>query len=202
LLHDFTVTDNIVKATLYRLRYRSRNEIGWSDYSPIAYVRAANVPIPPLKPSYNISTTDTVTLNIPRSLDDGGSPILGYRLWADAGNDFSSQFTEVPSYNTHDTLFTSIPTDLTPGATYRFKTTAYNVYGDSDFSYEIIVGVGANVPEPDQVTRDLLFESQTSMLVHWLPVLSSELLLTGYSLEMDDGLIGPFVEIYDGRDNT
>jgi hypothetical protein len=45
LLFEYIVTgDNILKATLYRLRYRARNEIGWSDYSPIAYVKAANVP--------------------------------------------------------------------------------------------------------------------------------------------------------------
>lgn len=38
LLNDFAITDNIEKGTIYRLRYRVRNAIGWSDYSPIAYI--------------------------------------------------------------------------------------------------------------------------------------------------------------------
>jgi hypothetical protein len=38
--------------------------------------------------------------------------------------------------------------------------------------------------------------------VHWAAVDTSDLQITGYVLEMDDGFGGPFVEIYDGRDNT
>jgi hypothetical protein len=40
------------------------------------------------------------------------------------------------------------------GKTYRLKTCATNFYGDSDFSYEVIVGVGAKAPSPGDVTRD------------------------------------------------
>lgn len=50
LLLEFLITNGINKATVYRLRYRSRNIIGWSDYSPIAYILAANVPVAPLSP--------------------------------------------------------------------------------------------------------------------------------------------------------
>lgn len=48
LKKEFTITSNIVKRTLYRLRYRARNAIGWGAYSPIVYVRAANIPSAPL----------------------------------------------------------------------------------------------------------------------------------------------------------
>lgn len=100
LLNEYTVIGSrIRKATLYRLRYRSLNAIGWSDYSPIAYIRAANVPDAPTQLRFVSSTQTTVTLELPRSLNDGGSPILSYKLWVDAGNDFSSSFTEVQSYN-------------------------------------------------------------------------------------------------------
>jgi hypothetical protein len=75
---EFTVTSNIVKGTLYRLRYRARNQIGWSSYSPIAYVRAANIAKAPQQPSYVSSTSTTVTISLPRSEDDGGSPITSY----------------------------------------------------------------------------------------------------------------------------
>jgi hypothetical protein len=36
----------------------------------------------------------------------------------------------------------------------------------------------------------------------WSAVTTSDLPVTGYSLEMDDGFNGPFTEIYDGRENT
>jgi hypothetical protein len=90
LLLEFLITNGINKATVYRLRYRSRNIIGWSDYSPIAYILAANVPVAPSSPSFLNSTAKTVTLNLPRTIDDGGSPVLQYKLWVDAGDDFGS----------------------------------------------------------------------------------------------------------------
>jgi hypothetical protein len=90
LLLEYLIKNGINKATVYRLRYRSRNIIGWSDYSPIAYILAANVPAAPLTPSFINSTAKTVTLNLPRTIDDGGSPILRYKLWVDSGDNFGS----------------------------------------------------------------------------------------------------------------
>ena len=89
-------------------------------------------------------------------MDDGGSPITKYKLWVDAGDDFTSQFRQVPSYDGQSVIFTSNQTmdGLLTGKTYRLKTCATNVYGDSDFSFEVIVGVGAKAPSPGDVTRD------------------------------------------------
>jgi hypothetical protein len=84
------------------------NIIGWSDYSPIAYILAANVPAPPPKPTYKNSTSTNISILIRRSEDDGGSPITGYKLFVDAGNNFNSEFSQVLSYidsgSTHTTL--------------------------------------------------------------------------------------------------
>ena len=44
LLQEYTVTSNISKGVLYRFRYKALNVIGWSAYSPIAYIRAATIP--------------------------------------------------------------------------------------------------------------------------------------------------------------
>ena len=109
----------------------------------------------------------------------------------------------MPSYNGKDVLFTSNATldGLVTGKTYRLKTQAVNQYGDSDFSFEVIVGVGADAPAPSRITRDTEFQSSESILVHWAPVLG-DLKITGYVLEMDDGFLGPFKEVYDGRENT
>jgi hypothetical protein len=65
----------------------------------------------------------------------------------------------------------------------------------------LIVGVGAPAPAPINITRDATWQSSNSILINWSAVVVSDLSITGYSLEMDDGLNGPFTEIYDGRDN-
>lgn len=39
-------------------------------------------------------------------------------------------------------------------------------------------------------------------MIQWSALTGSDLPITGYSLEMDDGFRGPFKEIYNGRDNT
>ncbi len=93
LLQTFGITDQIEKGTVYRLRYRVKNAIGWSDYSPVAYIQAATKPVAPDQPTYVSSTSTSVTLSIPPSIDDQGSPIIKYKLFVDAGNDFSSEFT-------------------------------------------------------------------------------------------------------------
>jgi hypothetical protein len=66
----------------------------------------------------------------------------------------------------------------------------------------VIVGVGANPPAPGSTVRDSEFESETSIQVSWTAVSASDLLITGYALEMDDGFFGSFSEIYNGRENT
>lgn len=99
LLMYYSVTNQIEKGTVYRLRYRALNAIGWSGYSPIAYIQAATIPIAPGQPLYLSSTTTSVTLALPTSIDDQGSPIIAYKLFADAGNNFSSTFTQLTNYN-------------------------------------------------------------------------------------------------------
>lgn len=41
------VKNGIERGRSYRFRYRARNSIGWSGYSPIETVLAAKVPDPP-----------------------------------------------------------------------------------------------------------------------------------------------------------
>lgn len=61
---QFTVTSNVTKGTLYRFQYRAKNSIGWSKYSPVAYIQAAYRPKAPPQPVYVSSTKTTVTLSI------------------------------------------------------------------------------------------------------------------------------------------
>jgi len=95
---DFTIEKGISRATDYRMRYRARNQIGWGDYSDIVYVLSATKPQKPPRPSMISTSSTSITLSLKRSTDDGGSPITGYRLLVDAGNDFKSGFTQVVRY--------------------------------------------------------------------------------------------------------
>jgi hypothetical protein len=52
---------------------------------------------------------------------------------------------------------------------------------------------------PGTPQRDFTYMSESSIKVIWSPVTASDLPVTGYSLEMDDGFGGPFTQIYDGR---
>lgn len=63
----------------------------------------------------------------------------------------------------------------------------------------MIVGVGADMTAPGTPQRDFTFMSETSIKVNWPAITTSDLPVTGYALEMDDGFGGPFTEIYDGR---
>ena len=72
--------------------------------------------------------------------DDGGSPIIDYRLWTDnaLGRDFE---VLVESW----TSLTYTAKYLTQGSTYRFKVQAKNLYGHSGFSNVVTIPV-AQVP--------------------------------------------------------
>lgn len=93
LTFEYTVSEGITRATNYRFRYRSRNHIGWSDYSDIVYILSAKRPEKPPRPAMVETDSTSITLALQQTTDDGGSPVIGYQLSVDAGDDFNSGFT-------------------------------------------------------------------------------------------------------------
>jgi len=124
--------------------------VGWGPYSDIAYVLSASVPVRPPQPKFVAATSTSVTIDLFRTEDDGGSTILGYKLLVDSGNDFQSPFVEIARYDGSSLQFTATTTDdgLMVGKIYRFIFVAFNVYGDSEPSLEAIAGLGAKPPAP------------------------------------------------------
>ena len=117
------------------------------------------------------------------------------------GNDFTSTFSQATSYDGTSTSFAFTTTDpLSPvnGRVYRIYTVASNVFGDSEPSQQVIIGLGAKPPAP---TTGPLRTPSTTMLLSWPSVTISDLPVLGYILEMDDGLGGDFVTVYDGSLN-
>jgi hypothetical protein len=88
----FIVEGNLSKGTIYRFRYRSRNSVGWSLFSNTGFIQAANVPVKPPVPVYVSSTSTSITINLMQTPDDGGTPVIGYKIFRDAGNDFTSSY--------------------------------------------------------------------------------------------------------------
>jgi hypothetical protein len=95
----YVVTSNITKGTVYRFRYRSKNYVGWSDYSDPSYIQAATVPAKPPAPEYLTSDSLSITLTLSATEDDGGSTVLSYKLLRDNGDDFTSIYSVIVSYD-------------------------------------------------------------------------------------------------------
>lgn len=142
-------------------------------------------------------------MNLFKTEDDGGSNILGYKLFADQGNDFTSPFTQITRYDGTSLQFTvTVGQDgLQVGKIYRFTSIAFNAYGDSSPSLEMIAGLGARPSAPAAPTRDSNLSEFQSMLIKWTQVTISDLPIYGYILQMDDGLNGDFAKAYDGSSN-
>jgi hypothetical protein len=85
LTTTYTITNGIQRGLTYRARYRVRNAVGWSGYSPICYLLAAVKPSAPPAPIFVSADQTTITLQFERSADNGGSPITKYELWRDDG---------------------------------------------------------------------------------------------------------------------
>ena len=123
LLKVFTVeNDLVIKGRSHRFRYRAKNVVGWSEWSDDAFVLAARVPYQSDSPQFLAFADGVLSILIPRSLDNGGTPILSYELWVDAGNDYSSEFTQLTNYNDNGLIYqaTALKDSLEVGKTYRF----------------------------------------------------------------------------------
>jgi hypothetical protein len=71
----------------YYVVVKARNLIGLSEYSSAVLIKAAQVPDPPVNLLNDPDTTRSTVIRItwePPTFD-GGSPVLYYRLWYDAG---------------------------------------------------------------------------------------------------------------------
>jgi hypothetical protein len=55
-----TYSTSITAGAYYRVKYRAKNIIGYSDYSDITYILAATIPDTPDAPTISISGTDAV----------------------------------------------------------------------------------------------------------------------------------------------
>jgi hypothetical protein len=147
-------------------------------------------PEQPPQPVYVSSTDEEIVLALARSPDDGGAVITDYELHIDEGA-LGSAFTKLATYDyaTDGFSFTVSAADnsLMAGLYYQFKYRAYNELGFSEFSNELMVGLGALPSAPNNPARSEEGNSATSIGLTWDSLSGEMLEVTAYSLYMDDG---------------
>lgn len=155
LLTTYTITSGIIKGREHRFRYRARNAIGWGPFSSESSILAATVPTPPPSPTFSSFSASTLYINVLPSSDNGGTDIIDYELWVDAGDDFSSAFTKLTNYNGASLIYgaNNANDGIVIGKTYRFKTRSHNLIGFSEFSEDGYIAFGDVPSTPAAPTR-------------------------------------------------
>ena len=199
LITSYTISSGIIKGRECKLRYRVKNSVGWSDYSLIGFVLAANAPSIPPKPIFSYLNSDTLYLLIQPPKDNGGSPFVSYELYRDTGLSFSSAFSLIATITPDSLTYSASSTSgsYQVGLTYRFKVIATNVVGDSQSSDEAYISFGDVPPQPTAIVSTTSVTTRTTIYVEWAQV-TSQLPVTGWILNMDDGKLGTMTPIYVG----
>ena len=78
LATSFTLRSGVERGYLFRARYRVKNVIGWSDYSPIGYILSAVKPSIPPQPAIVKASATNIAISILPSEDNGGTIITSY----------------------------------------------------------------------------------------------------------------------------
>ena len=168
MMTKFTIKSPWVsKGNTYSFRFRAKNAYGWSPYSDIVYLIVAESPGRPSKLILSSFSSTQIVLEIPSVQNDGGSSITSMALEYAEGLT-SSSFSPFPSCSFGATTC-SIGTaqGLTTGRIYKFRHTVTNIYGTSDYSDVLSVGL---VTKPSAVTglaRVDSLSTKTSIGLTW-----------------------------------
>lgn len=193
LSRTFLVKTNITTGVAYRFRYRARNLIGWSGWSPISSLSASTVPSPP-GISYVSSSDTQIVLAFSQSSDNGGSIITNYQLDLDevlvTDYDFS---TDGFSYTADKTTLS-----LTTGTVYAFRYRAINSVGASQWSVPLSVALAGKPSAPAAPFRSPTGNSESSIGVSWTALTGETLPVIAYVLYVDDGSSSDYTELYRG----
>jgi titin len=127
----------------------------------------------------------------------GGVELTGFNVYQAVDNGAFAEISAAPS-KLNPTILTHEAGSLTAGKSYRFKVSSTNSIGESDLNSEILV-IAADLPEkpanPPTVT--LITQTSISLLLVAIPSANNGgSPVTGYMVEIDDGLGGTFTQIH------
>lgn len=163
-------TFNLVKGTYYELRFRVKNSIGWSEFSPSQSFIAADYPSEPNAPTLTQVSKSEMTLEFDlQTIDNGGLPLTGFKL--EGTDDVSLGFTIFASYlGTASHTLTVASDSLVEGKIYTLRWFAQNAKGDGTRSDEILVALVDQPSAPALLWKHESLSSQTAITVEWQPV--------------------------------
>ena len=150
------------------------------------------------------SSATTVKVLVGQVVDNKGSPVTLYKLWMDAGDlslSFSS-FTKVAEFDlsAESTAVSSMQFEVTnviAASKYRFVATALNSIGESTGSAEARFAAASLPAKPGVILRGA-GSTENQLQVEWNIEPDNEILISGYTLEVDLNQCGDFVEIWNG----
>ena len=76
----YTYLTNITSVATHSFRVTARNVIGYSQYSPVLEIISATTPSAPEAPTTSNFDDDYILIRWKEPADDGGSPIIGYKI--------------------------------------------------------------------------------------------------------------------------
>jgi titin len=198
----FVITSGIQLSNTYGVRYRVRNSIGWSEYSDVTYILAAESPSRPSRPTYISSTSTQLVIEFGTSDSNGGAEITSYTIQVDKED--GSGFVDLSAY-TESTTTQTLTIDgadasaLQPGQFYRFRSYATNSASFTGYSYELRIAAAQLPSQPSSGPEWVeSLSTITSIGVTWDAIANTEIDTTGYKLYRDGGNDGEFELVYNG----
>lgn len=199
---DFLITSGIQISNTYAVRYRVRNSIGWSEYSDVTYILAAESPSRPSRPTYVSSTSTELVIEFGTSASNGGAEITTYTIQVDKedGNGFVDLSDYTESTTTQTLAIDALDTNaLQPGQIYRFRSYATNSATFTGYSLELRIAAAQLPGQPSSGPEWVeSLSTTTSIAVSWDEVADTEISTTGYKLYRDGGNDGEFELVYNG----
>lgn len=183
----------------YQFKVRSVNAAGFSDFSAASsLIITALEPSTPLKLDLVSRSATDITFKWEPPLDFGGLQLSGYNVYIATGSGSFSEDLTAPS-KTNPTILTHTASSLTAGQAYKFKVSATNTIGESlqtDYIYVIASDLPQQPVNPPII--DAITQTSITLTITAIPLGSNGgSTITGYIVQIDDGLGGEFSQVQD-----
>lgn len=220
LIRTFTQTSGVTEGSSYSFRYRVKNIMGWSNYSPSVDIVAASAPSAPLNVVVTSQGTDVVVSWTPPTSVNGDS-ITAYKILiqTSVSNVYAEDTTHCSGSASSIILsaqctipmsvFWSSPFSLARGTSITAKVLAANDYGFSEASLPNTSGeiVKTKPARPGTPARVSASTDASRISVSWSLQTTDDQTggssITAYSLEWDSGTSGlTYSQIYSGSGSS
>lgn len=155
---------NVNDGTVYFYRVTAVNKAGEGDASEPARA-APGLPSPPVN-LIAANTSGKVQLNWTAPVDDGGSDLLGYKIYRDSGPGFVYLALAYPAQLGY------LDATATPGIVYAYRVTAVTANGEGPAATEVCITLPLVPPEAPVI--DSAVQGENGVVIRWhVPVSST-----------------------------